>query len=120
MRHPEFELQCACVAWFRIAYRGRLIYHIPNGERRDAITGARLKRSGVVAGVPDLCVPYSNGTHSHLYIEMKAGKAGRLSPNQQAIIGELQRGGAAVAVCHSFDEFREAVDAYFAPISAKK
>lgn len=120
MRHPEYELQCSCVAWFRSAHRDRLIYHIPNGERRDAVTGARLKRSGVVAGVPDLCVPYSNGTHTHLYIELKAGKSGRLSTNQQAIIGELTKGGAAVVVCHSFEEFREAVDAYFAPTSEKK
>lgn len=28
-------------------------WHTPNGEHRDAITGAKLKRMGVLPGVPD-------------------------------------------------------------------
>lgn len=55
-RDEEHETQAACVRWFRAAWpglRGRL-FAVPNGGRRDAVTGARLKAEGVVAGVADL------------------------------------------------------------------
>lgn len=113
MRHAEYNIQVACVTWFRLQYPHHLIYHVPNGERRDAVTGARLKRSGVVAGVPDLVIPYANGKHSHLYIELKAGSSGRVSANQKHVIEQLKEGGACVAVCRSVDDFIDTVRAYF-------
>lgn len=114
MRKNEYNLQVSCVEWFRLVYSDHIIYHVPNGERRDAITGARLKRGGVLAGVPDLVIPYALGGYTHLYIELKNGTNGRLSPSQKAVIEELRKGGAAVVVVHSFDEFRSVVNAYFA------
>jgi len=52
----------------------KLIYHIPNGGSRNTLEAANLKRQGVKAGVPDLCLPVArNGFHG-LYIEMKYGK----------------------------------------------
>ena len=44
-RYPELEL----------------LYHIPNGGKRDARTAANLKRQGVKAGVPDLHLPVALG-----------------------------------------------------------
>lgn len=32
-------------------------FHIPNGGSRNKAEAANLKRQGVMAGVPDLCVP---------------------------------------------------------------
>lgn len=113
MKHKEYDLQVSCVEWFRLQYPRHLIYHIPNGERRDAITGARLKRCGVVAGVPDLCIPYPCGKYTHLYVELKNGTKGRLSPNQKAVIDELRMASACVEVAHSFEEFVSIVRTYF-------
>lgn len=120
MRHAEYDLQVSCITWFRLQYRDRLIYHVPNGERRDAITGARLKRSGVVAGVPDLVIPYATGSYSHLYIELKAGTTGRLSQNQKEVIEQLRSGGACVVVARSIDDFIFAVRDYFGENMPKK
>ena len=53
----ESQEQKSLFKWWRVYSRHAphlVMYHIPNGGRRDAITGARLKAEGVVAGVPDI------------------------------------------------------------------
>lgn len=47
-RHPhdeEHRLQVACVRWFRLQYPAlsHALFAVPNGGRRDAMTGAKLK-----------------------------------------------------------------------------
>ena len=54
------------------------VFHIPNGGYRNAREAANLKRQGVKAGVPDLCIPVAKGGYHGLYIEMKT-KKGKLS-----------------------------------------
>lgn len=51
-----------------------LLYHIPNGGSRNRLEAANLKRQGVKAGVPDLCLPVASGKYHGLYIELKYGK----------------------------------------------
>ena len=57
-RHPELEL----------------MFHIPNGGKRNKYEAANLKRQGVKAGVPDICLPVSREGYHGLYIELKYGK----------------------------------------------
>lgn len=88
----------------------RLLFAVPNGGARDAITGARLKREGVKAGVPDLCLPIARGAHNVLFLEMKIGK-NKPSPVQEHWIDALTDAGARVVVCYSADEaFSELID----------
>ena len=47
----------------------KMLYAIPNGGARNAITGALLKAEGVKPGVPDLCLPVARGKYHGLYIE---------------------------------------------------
>lgn len=49
-------------------------FHIPNGGSRNKAEAANLKRQGVKAGAPDLCVPVPSGSKHGLFIEMKAGE----------------------------------------------
>lgn len=109
----EHCIQQACVQWFNLKFphlRGRL-FAVPNGGRRDAVTGARLKAEGVVAGVADLILLKSNRRHGALLIEMKTAK-GRQSDSQrwwQSVITENDE--YKYVVCHSFDDFmREVAD----------
>ena len=76
MQDPEHQLQCACVRWFRYAHAdlSPLLFAVPNGGRRDHITGARLKAEGVVAGVADLLLLVPSQQHHALCIEMKTAK----------------------------------------------
>jgi hypothetical protein len=89
----------------------KLIYHIPNGGRRDAREAARFKAEGVKAGVPDLCFPVSRGKYNGLYIEMKS-KDGKLSDNQKWWIVRLEEQGHKVAVCYSWVEAKEEIERY--------
>jgi hypothetical protein len=85
--------------------------HVPNGGQRNAIVGAKLKAQGVKRGVPDVLVfePYGNYQDvRYLYngvaIELKNGKAGRVSPDQKAWHERLWEAGWRVEVCRSLDE----------------
>ena len=81
-RHLEDSLQRAVVQLLQLhENQGHLRYAaVPNGEKRDAITGAKLKRLGVKACFPDLIVAFV-GTETQFW-ELKAPK-GRLTPEQK-------------------------------------
>lgn len=110
----EHCIQQSCVRWFNFEYpklRGRL-FAVPNGGRRDAVTGARLKAEGVVHGVSDLILLKSNHRYGALLIEMKTAK-GRQSDNQrwwQSVI--TQNDEYKYVVCRSFNDFMREVTDY--------
>ena len=111
MKHTESSLQVACVQWFRLQYPNELLFAIPNGGARNAVTGAILKREGVTAGVPDLFLATPNMSYHGLFIEMKTQKT-TTSARQKVVIEQLKKQGYAVDVCHSFEEFRSAIAKY--------
>lgn len=110
----EHRTQVSCVRWFNLKYphlRGRL-FAVPNGGRRDAVTGAKLKAEGVVPGVSDLILLKSNHRYGALLIEMKTAK-GRQSASQrwwQSVISENDE--YKYVVCRSFDDFMREVTDY--------
>jgi hypothetical protein len=77
------------------------IFHIPNGEKRDKNTARKLKRLGVKAGIPDLCLPLSGGLT--FWLEVKK-KKGRLSLVQKRVIDDLRSKGHIVEVAYGYDE----------------
>ena len=112
--HSEHDLQTACVNWFRMQYReyAHLLIAIPNGGQRDVRVARKLKAEGVVAGVPDLFLAVARGQSHGLWIEMKNGKAGRVSEHQHYMLDALERQGYKGVVCRTFDEFRDKVQEY--------
>lgn len=108
----EHDIQSTCVNWFRYQYPKHLIYAIPNGGQRNAIVAAKLKKEGVLAGVPDLHIPVARKGFHGLYIEMKAGK-NKPSDNQLTIMGKLRNEGYKCEVCWNLDEFIKVVMNYF-------
>lgn len=114
MRDEEHRIQAACVRWFRLKYPhlAARLFAVPNGGRRDGITGARLKEEGVLAGVADLILLVPNADYHALLIEMKTPK-GRQSESQKA----WQRAVAGnddylYVVCRSLEEFIREVEEY--------
>jgi len=104
--NPEHRAQCAVIAWRDQAVikwpELRLLHAIPNGGKRDVATARKLRAEGVVAGIPDLCLPVARKGYHGLYIEMKAGDK-QVTPIQREV-GELLEGqGYMVAVCNSAD-----------------
>lgn len=114
-RQREHDLQAACVRWFRLAHPAlaRCLIAVPNGGRRDAVTGARLKAEGVVAGVADLLLLVPRGNYHGLCIEMKTA-AGRQSEAQRRWQREVERQGYRYAIVRSAHEFIAEVGSYLA------
>jgi hypothetical protein len=108
----EHDLQVQCVTWFRWQYPRLVIMAIPNGGYRTATTARLMKAEGQLAGVPDLFVPVPAGEYHGLWIEMKNGKAGRLSPAQKTMHEYLRAQGYAVEVVRDGVHFRSVVTNY--------
>lgn len=110
----EHRIQCSCVRWFNLKYRklkGRL-FAVPNGGKRDALTGAKLKAEGVVAGVADLILLVPNRFYGALLVEMKTltGRQSKSQKDWEQII--TSEGNYKYVVCHSLDDFIREVDDY--------
>lgn len=112
-RDLEHQLQCACVHWYRFAYArfSDLLFAIPNGGRRDVVTGRKLKDEGVLAGVADLFLAIPNREYHGLFIEMKTDK-GRQSEAQKNFQRAVTGAGYNYAICRSKEDFSAVVTSY--------
>jgi len=61
MKHEEHYIQSTFVQWFRLNHKRHIVYAVPNGDKRSMLTAVRLKKEGVLAGVPDLHILLDNG-----------------------------------------------------------
>lgn len=114
MQNIESQIQQACIKWVRYQYPDLIIYAIPNGGHRDAVTGAILKAEGVLAGVADIFVAKANKYHHGLYIEMKTAK-GRQADSQRAFEQAVTREGYRYELCRSFEQFVTIIRTYLQP-----
>lgn len=126
-------LQAQCVEWFKLQYPDKVIIAIPNGGFRNKIEAAKLKRCGVLPGVPDLFIaeprsyvagyapmfpgdanlsPINMMRYPGFYIEMKI-KGNKLTATQKDVLKKLSKNGYHCAVCYTFDEFVGVVREYF-------
>ncbi len=78
----------------------RWLHHSPNGEKRDVITGSKLKSMGVKPGFPDLILPVRSGKYPGLVIEMKSA-TGKLTDEQSTWLNHFANEGWATAVARS-------------------
>lgn len=110
----EHRIQCSCVNWYRLQYpkMRHNLFSIPNGGRRDTISGAKLKAEGVLAGVADLVLLKSNRFYGALLIEMKT-KKGTQSDEQKDWENKITQDGYKYVVCRSLDDFIREVTKYF-------
>lgn len=105
----EAKLQQDCVTWFRNTYpqfRG-LLFAVPNGGLRNKREAAKLKYQGVVAGIPDLVFCFVSNKAT--FFELKTDK-GRLSKDQQKVIGKLDAHGFRTHIIRDLDTFQEIVE----------
>ena len=115
MSESEYEIQACLIEWCEWN-RGKypeldLIFAVPNGEKRDPVTGAKLKKAGVKPGVSDIILPVARSGYHSLAIEMKTGK-GQLSPVQRQWMAKLREQGWLAVVCRSADEAIAVVTEY--------
>ena len=113
MNDLEHKLQVNCVRYFRYQFPDKLIFAVPNGAQRNIVTARKLKDEGVLAGIPDLVIASANDNWHGLYIELKNGKAGRVSDHQYDAMQKLTEEGYRCAVVRTFEEFVAVVQDYF-------
>ena len=110
----EHDLQKACVQWFRLKYPryAKLLMAIPNGARRTKFERVQVIEEGLVSGVPDLFLAIPNGKAHGLWIEMKNGKAGRVSDNQTEMMKLLWDQNYECRIARSFGDFEQIITEY--------
>ena len=54
-----------------------MLFHIPNGGKRNKLEAIRLKREGVRAGVPDLFLPVARGKYHGMFADQSAERVGK-------------------------------------------
>lgn len=87
------------------------LFSVPNGGRRDTVTGAKMKAEGALAGVADLILLKSNRFYGALLIEMKT-KKGIQSEEQINWESKITQDGFKYVVCRSLDDFIREVTNY--------
>lgn len=117
MKHPEQKLHFAVAdylnltlppdAWWTTVGHG--------GFALDARTGARMKRAGVKAGVPDILIVHRGRP---LFIELKSTN-GRASAEQKTVAADLEKAGARYAICHSLEQVAWALSVWNMPMRAE-
>lgn len=112
-RDDEHKLQSACVRWYRLQYpkMRHNLFSVPNGGKRDAVTAAKMKEEGALAGVADLILLKPNRFYGALLIEMKT-KTGSQSESQKEWEQKIVNDGYKYVVVRSLDEFQREVKQY--------
>ncbi len=102
-RNAEAKIQAAIVEYVRTVAPQVLIWAVPNGGLRTKAEAARLKWTGVMAGVPDLTLALPGGKCA--FWEVKTA-GGRCSKDQHTIMARLQLLGHPCAVVRDIEEAR--------------
>ena len=103
LKHSEFDLQAACVYWFRKNYRNCLIWSIPN--EAAATKAAHFRKLGMLAGVSDTIIAMPGRI---VFVEFKA-MDGKQSREQKAFERKIRSLGFEYYVVRSEDQFKQIV-----------
>lgn len=112
-RYSEQAEQIKFFDWLRAQndWRMGFAFAIPNEGKMPIYTRMRMKKAGVLPGVPDIFLAYANNGYHGLFIEMKV-KPNTIKDNQLFAMLELNKRSYKCVVCWSADEAIEAVKAY--------
>lgn len=130
---PEETIQTGFISWWQYAHKGfglsdhRTLFMVPNGSylgggfkqlasgkqvSLSAIRFGKLKRMGYVNGVSDILCIVPRGDFHGICMEFKAGKAGKVSPDQDALMAIFTEHKWQAVVVRSLDEAIGAITKY--------
>lgn len=94
-----------------------LMFAIPNGGNRNAVTGKMLKDEGVKQGIPDIFVDVPRGGFHGLRIELKAPgdgavRRGVLSEPQLRMLSAMGEQGYFAVTCWGWEAARDTIITY--------
>lgn len=107
-------MQIACADYLRYQYPHVLWCHIGNERHTSPARGAKLKKMGVKAGMPDILIFHTDGRGHHgVAIELKI-KPNKLTKAQKEVLNDLSAQGWVTAVVEEFCGFKKLVDSWLA------
>ena len=113
---PEADEQASVFQWAAVKSAAwpelKHMFHVPNGEQRDARTGARLKRMGVKRGVSDILLLVPRGEWHGLCVELKRRTGGRLSREQEEFLQFESAQGYRCAVAYGWEDAARIIEEY--------
>lgn len=116
-RHDEHGIQVAIMQFLdRALPSSCYAFAVPNGGKRNAVTGAILKREGVKAGVADIIVMRNPGLCA--LIEVKTAK-GSLSNSQKAFRDWCAANGFPYAVVRGIGDVQAALLDWGVPLKTR-
>ena len=90
----------------------KLMHHTPNEGKRSVSTGARMKREGLISGVPDIHLPVAKGRYHSLYIELKRIKYSKISKEQEEFIKLLNMYDNFAVICYGWEQAIKIIEWY--------
>jgi len=87
------------------------LFAIPNGGHRHKAVAAKLKASGVKAGLPDICLPIAKDGFHGLFVELKVGR-NKTTPSQDEWIARLLQAGYLAVVCYGCEAAKKEILEY--------
>lgn len=103
----EYDEQAALIEWADLASKMwpelRWLHASHNGVRVTPGTAVKMKKAGMKAGIPDLCLPVARAGYHGLWVEMKRQKGGHVDPEQVACHAYLRDAGYHVVVCKGWE-----------------
>jgi hypothetical protein len=118
----EDSIQRGIVRYLRtVLPSGLIVFAVPNGGSRNLIEAAKMKGTGTLAGMPDLCILGCSQDIAPItipvayFIEVKSA-SGRPSLPQLDMHDRLLGLGFEVAICRSIDQARDACRKWRLPL----
>lgn len=100
MAHSEDSLQFYAAKRFHDACRETVWFHPANGEKRDTVTAAKLKKMGVRSGVADFILLCRGRP---IAVELKT-TTGRQSGNQKGFQAAWEAAGGVYVIVRTPEE----------------
>lgn len=117
-RYEEASHQIALFDWANLkkvpegGFLRDYMYAIPNGAKRTPAQGSILKRQGLSAGWPDLCIALPRGRYHGMYLELKRVSRYSVTKEQKVVIDRLNRIGYCARVSNTIDKSIEMIEEY--------
>jgi len=112
MKSTEAKIQTAIVNYLKMEHKALFCASLGGQYQPFHSQRAKAKRTGYVAGFPDLFIYESRNGYNGLALEIKA-KGNYATPNQKKWIKMLNDRGYRAEICTGFTEAREVIDEYF-------
>lgn len=111
--NEEHKIQCAQIRYIRAMHPEleRVLFAVPNGQKRTKSQTAWLHEEGMVNGVSDIILLKPNKFYPYLCIENKTPK-GKQSPEQKLFQQAVESQGGKYVIVRSLDEFVKVIENY--------